>query len=65
MHFKKVTTKITYGGIVKAHILRSDEKKKKSKKKGQKKRPNSSVIMQQSGSTKRKAKLLIHVSFLP
>lgn len=59
MHFKKVTTKITYGGIVKAHILRSDEKKSK------KKRPNSSVIMQQSGSTKRKAKLLIHVSFLP
>lgn len=61
MLFKKVTTKITYGGIVKAHILRSDEKKKKAKKK----RPNSSVIMQQSGSTKRKAKLLIHVSFLP
>lgn len=33
MHFKKVTTKITYGGIVKAHILRSEEKKKKQKKK--------------------------------
>lgn len=32
MHFKKVTTKITYGGIVKAHILRSDEKKSKKKK---------------------------------
>lgn len=37
MLFKKVTTKITYGGIVKAHILRSDEKKKKAKKKAKKK----------------------------